>query len=224
MPPSVIHVRTYRFDGPISREQIALTRDVFTRVQLRDLLSGWLKTKPATKTHSLGTPTSPFPFLDYIDKYSEPVVENPVADMEKFFKASGLASGTVGGIPTGSTILNYKPKAQRLPRDAISAIGEALAGWYLEVVEGLDCQFRPIGVSPDLFFREPNRGRFALAEVKTLKTGVLNTKLKEAALVSLDILAKTKLIRSGRYLAFAVGVVIRAIDEYEIHVLRMEEV
>lgn len=46
----------------------------------------------------------------------------------------------------------------------------------------------------------------------------------KGALTVLDILAKTKLIRPGRYLAYVLGVVIEDIDHYVIHCLKMEEV
>lgn len=222
--PSV-SVRVYSYDQQADGPTIALTRDRFTQQVLNAYISSWLAAPAAVSPYNLQSPT--FDLQSYIDKYSEQTTADPLQDIRKYFTASGSGGTTYGGIPTGSSILAYRPKKLQVNTAAVAAIGEGLAGWYLEDIEGLTCIVRPSGVSPDLIFEEPGTGRYALVEVKTRLEGTagkMRTQMNEGVFTVLDVLAKTKLIRKGLYLAYAMVVVIYDADNFEIHRLRIEEV
>lgn len=220
MIPTTMRLVVFRHDRVVKRTEIALTRDKFTRVKLGEEFSKWVKPLPNHKEYKITSGT----LATFIDAYSEQAVSDPLADLKKFVDSSGLGGMTPGQVATGSSVFDYASKGVKRNTAATAAIGEGLAGWYLERVEHINWHCRPIGVAPDAIFHDPKLNRYALSEAKTVGTRQkVTTQLKKASFDLLDILAKTKLIRKGKYIAYAFVIAIRGIGDYEIHVLRMEE-
>lgn len=112
-----------------------------------------------------------------------------------------------------------KPNSQE-----IGAVGEGIAGYYLENIENLSFEIRPFDTAPDLIFRDSTGGRI-LAEVKTrLDNFPRDTKFVTTLISQIDVLTKTDLIRTGEYIAYVIGVAILGPDEFELRRLKMEEI
>src|SRR5438105_11135038 len=99
----------------------------------------------------------------------------------------------------------YPPQRLLPSGKSIGAIGEGVAGDYLENYESLIFEIRPFNVSPDLVFRNI-AGTRILVEVKSTIGQFQNPGQKAVGVAKdlLDILAKTTFIRAGRYFAYVV--------------------
>lgn len=227
MPISQLVLEVFEYRQPLSPYTVALTRDKFTQAVLRPQIDTWLQTPARRRRISVGSPTSPLSLQAFIDEYSETVVADPVADLEKFYATVGFGF-TPRGVPTGFPPLAYAPRNIRMSTASLGALGEGIGGLYLEVIEGLNVICRPILVSPDLILENPVTGQLASAEIKTTQGPSILTYMKNAAITLLDVLAKNKLIRPSKYVSYTVGVVIRDLNfdtlTCELHSLRMEEV
>ncbi len=204
----------------LARSQMGWTRDEFTKVLLREWLQQQLRAGPDSKS---GLPFTSV-LQDEIDAFAERRAKGAVANLLGYFADRGLAGRTVGGRAAVSAPLLYR-KDRLLPSASdIAAIGEGLAGWYLEQVEGLRFEVRPFLVSPDLIFRNPP-STYVLAEVKTtLETGSLEGELVSTSISLIDLMTKTQLIRKYCYLGYAISVRAVAPDRFELYRLALEEV
>jgi len=217
---TVLNVSVYRYSRIMRPAEIALTRDRFTRVRLGGILSSLLASPVAPTKHRTTSRT----IRAYIDAFSEHASSDPLSDLAKFLKVSGLTGSTPGGIKTGSSILSYAPAAIMPNAAATGAIGEGLAGWFMERLEGMKHHARPIGVCPDAIFFDPTTNRYVLAEAKAVgKSQRANSQTKRGAMDVLDVLAKTKLIRKGKYMAYTITTVILGLQDFELHAVRLEE-
>lgn len=219
-----IRIKVYAYDQVVLPYHMGLTRDKFTLNELTRIVSGWL-----------GTPKSTHEFVcdridlqRWISRYAEETTANALGEMTGWFekiRKLGYTGYTLGGAKIGVPDLSYYEKCQPLNTSALGAIGEGLAAAYLVKIENKQHRglFRNIGCCPDLILMDHVANRWALVEVKTTCGEKIHTKLKKAAIELLDILAKTRMIRTGSYIAYAIGVVMQGLDTYEIHRLRMEE-
>jgi len=82
---------------------------------------------------------------------------------------------------------------------------------------------RPFGVNPDFVFVDKRNGSKHLVQVKTTLGTKRSSDLTEAINL-LDVLAKTKLLRRGKYVADLVSVRVRAIDDFSVRHFGIEDV
>ena len=222
-----LEIEAFDYYHPLTDFEIALTRDRFTQVNLRQRIDRWLS-NPSRRLYAAGTTNRPFPFQSFVDKYSEVATANALADLERVAAVAGPML-TAGGLPTGHSPLAYLPRTIRANTTSLAALGEAIAGFYLEQWPGFSAVARPILVSPDLIFEDTRGRKVVLVEIKTTMRQKENirTPLKQAAMDLLDVLAKNRLIQARGYVCAAVGVVIRDVTTQvltcEVHFLRMEE-
>jgi hypothetical protein len=173
---------------------------------------------------NVGTYTINSPLQDLVDDFAERNAPGAIANLTSYFGRRFVAGYTAGGRRATSRPLLYT-RAQLKPSERdIGAVGEGVAGYYLEEIEGLLFELRPFDVSPDLIFRSVT-GDVILSEVKTsLEKNIQNRNLVTVAISLLDILAKTRFIRSGRYMAYVIAVKICDLDNFELRRLKLEEV
>jgi hypothetical protein len=89
--------------------------------------------------------TIPSDLQDYVDRYAEQVTLLAMADLDKFFVFQQQRGFTVGGLPPGFPPLAIMPRDIKPSNTAISAIGEGVAGWYIEN----HLRFRPLSRTSD---------------------------------------------------------------------------
>jgi hypothetical protein len=212
-------VRVMQSDIQVNRTDLGLTRDNFTQDVLRKrLLSNisWSQVAPHALTR---------PLQQLVDDFAEDIATGAERDLEEYNLRRGLLGWTPGGRRGSSNALMYP--AQRLLPSAksIGAIGEGVAGDYLENHESLIFHIRPFNVSPDLVFRNI-AGKRILVEVKSTVGQFQNPGQKAVGVATdlLDILAKTTFIRAGRYLAYII--LVRIVDKlhFDLWRLSIEEV
>gem|GEM_PF-4954528 len=83
---------------------------------------------------------------------------------------------------------------------------------------------RPFGLTPDMVLYDPQRRRLAMAEVKTTLQRSRQSFPITVAIQLLDLLAKVKFMRTSLYVAYVVHTAIMSPSEFELDVLRLEEV
>jgi hypothetical protein len=156
-----------------------------------------------------------------VNDFSESIATGAHTDLTEYHRRKNILGRTVGGRRSVGRSLIYSEDKLKPSKESIGALGEGIAGEYLEKYEGLHFEIRPFGVSPDLIFRNKGGARI-LAEVKTsLERFPAVTKV---AVELLDILAKTRIIRRGKYSAYVVAVKINDPTSFELRRLSIEEV
>jgi len=211
-----INVRT--LDIQITARELGLTRDRFTRSLLRQNLENKLN----SSIWNTNTVSDPLYLQSEIDNFAERLAAGCLTNVQNYFSKLGMAGYTAGGRRASSQPMLYDKKQLLPSSEDIGAIGEGVAGWYLETHEGLAFEVRPFGVSPDFVFRKPRSGDRVLVEVKTsLHSG---RSFLSVAVGLLDILAKTKFIRKGKYFAYVVQVSIISPDQFNLERVGMEEI
>lgn len=185
--------------------------------QLRQLVSQWLsRTTPVAR---VATPN----LQQYADKYAEQVLGDVVADLSKYLAILRGRGFTMGGVSTGLPPLAILPRDVKPSNTAISAAGEALAGWYLETRKNMTPLARPIGEGPDLIFMDRQRTCYALVQVKGTQEPDVRGSLKDATLVLLDYASKVKLMAPRTaYSSYIIGIVIRTALDYELVSLQID--
>jgi hypothetical protein len=144
-----------------------------------------------------------------------------VKNVGEYFKRLGTSGLTPGGRPSASRPLVYDPRRLQPNAGELGAVGEGVAGYYLEQILGLTFEVRPFGVNPDFVFVDPGNRAKHLVQVKTTLGGTRPV-LTDAILL-LDVLAKTKLIRKGRYVADVVSVSVLTANDFTLRHLQIEE-
>lgn len=117
--------------------------------------------------------------------------------------------------------MRYTQSRQRVASDDIGALGEGVAGYYLEKVEGLQFEIRPFDISPDFIFRDSITSSLILCEVKTSLEAWPNT-LYSNAIDLLEVLSKTWFINPRKYTAYVVHVKILSPGDFELRRLKLE--
>jgi hypothetical protein len=117
--------------------------------------------------------------------------------------------------------MRYTQSRQRVSNEDVGALGEGIAGYYLETLERLQFEIRPFDVSPDFIFREPTAGSVMLCEVKTSLETWPRTLVRNA-MDLLEVLSKTRLIRPRQYIAYIVHVRILSPNDFDLRRLKME--
>lgn len=206
-------------DIQITQRELGLTRDRFTQSVLRQILeqnilaSGWV---------NRGSYPSPTNIQALVDDYAERIARGAVQNMQLYFNNLPASGYTLGGKRATSQALLYTKRGLLPGAEDIGAIGEGVAGHYLEYKEQLQFELRPFGVSPDFIFIHLQQHKRVLVEVKTSlheERMALSTPLG-----LMEILAKTKFLRRGNYLAYVVYVTILSPSDFRLRILRMEEV
>jgi hypothetical protein len=173
--------------------------------------------------------TIPSDLQDYVDRYAEQVTLLAMADLDKFFVFQQQRGFTVGGLPTGFPPLAIMPRDIKPSNTAISAIGEGVAGWYIENhlrFRPLSRTIRPVGEGPDfILVNQTTPASVVLVEVKgTPESSVIAERLVEAAvprgLQYTCNVADRRL--PGRYAYLLLGVLIRQISDLELWSLRID--
>jgi hypothetical protein len=198
----------------ITTSELGMTRDRFTQAALRRILGQRI-------TWTRGVPFNLIrPLQLSISDFSESIATGATTDLVEYDNRRGSKARTAGGRPATSSPLLYSEDRLKPNGGSIGASGEGLAGEYLEIYEQLRFEVRPFGVSPDLIFRN-NGGKRILVEVKTSTEKF--PPVIPTALDLLDILAKTKLIRRGKYLAYVVAIRITNAATFSLRRLCLEE-
>lgn len=211
-----VDVRTW--DTQVTTKELGLTRDRFTKSLLRQTL----ETKMSQSIESAITIPNPPNIQSAIDDFADRLATGAPINLQNYFNKLHIAGYTASGKRASSQPMLYEKRRLLPSSEDIGAIGEGIAGYYLENYEGLVFEVRPFGVSPDFVFRKPAAGERVLVEVKTsLHSGDISMGV---AIELLDILAKTKFIRQGKYIAYVVQVNILSPGDFQLYRLGMEEV
>lgn len=205
-------------DIQVTVTELGLTRDKFTKSLLRQILDQRLSTS-VTQSAKISMPLN---LQSAIDDFAEYLAAGALANLSTYFSKLTVAGYTAGGKRASSQPMLYGKRHIMPSSQDIGAIGEGIAGYYLENSEGLSFEVRPFGVSPDLVFRKPYTGERILVEVKTSLHGGVDP--IPVAISLLDILAKTKFIRRGKYVAYVVLVSILSPNDFKLYRLGIEEV
>lgn len=211
-------------DVTITNWELGLNRDVYTKKLLHSRIKARMDRSGWTTFVSGHTINGGLSLQDLVDAFSERSAPGATTNLEAYFSGRLSPGRTVGGRSATSTTMHYLRRELRPSERDIGAIGEGIAGYYLEnVEENLEFEARPFEVSPDLIFRNLTTGQTILSEVKT-SLQKWNTKMISEAIKLLDILAKTRFIRSGSYVAYLIAVKIVGSGNFELRRLKLEEV
>ena len=202
----------------VSTRELGLTRDRYSKAALRSLLRsrvgslGWNRTGPwPIRT----------PLQQLVDEFSERLASGAEQNIQRYF-ASRPASGiTAGGRRAVSGPLRYTQDRQRIAADDVGALGEGVAGYYLENIARLQFEIRPFDISPDFIFRDPITSSLILCEVKT-SLEVWPRTIYTNAIELLEVLSKTWFINPGRYAACVIHVKIVSPTDFELRRLALE--
>jgi hypothetical protein len=197
--------------------ELGLTRDKYTKKQLAVLIRSRLSwSKPSSISISR-------PLQDLVDDYSERIATGAPTSIESYFKKIPMGT-TVGGRAATSVILHYLRDRLHPGSTDIGALGEGIAGFYLENVGALALIARPFDVSPDMVFLDPvKRKNIVIVQVKATLDKYSRFPITEAIKL-LDVLVKCELIKKGKYTARIVYVIIIAKDMFEVFDLELKVV
>jgi len=203
----------------LDRRKMGETRDQITRRKL----SRWITEKVSAGPDSTFSVTIASSLQDEVHNFSERLASGAVANLATYFARRHIEGFTVGGRRSANHPLLYDAESQQPSGADIGAIGEGIAGWYLEQVEGLSFEVRPFRVSPDLIFLDRTK-RYILTEVKAmLDTSPLLGKLPDTSCDIIDLMTKTHMIRQGGYFGYFISVRALAPDHFELYRLALEE-
>ena len=211
-------LQAFQCDVSISARELGLTRDKPSKAVLRSLLRG--------RVNSFGWNFTGFqpillPLQQLVDEFSERLAAGAEQNIQRYF-ASKMTSGfTAGGRRAVSGPMRYTQNRQRLANNDVGAMGEGVAGYYLERVERLQFEIRPFDVSPDLIFRDVTSGSILLCEVKA-SLGSWPRTLTTDTMKLLDVLSKTLLISPRTYVAYMLQVNIQGYTDFELRNLIVE--
>ena len=215
----LLNVSVTRYRHLVTAREVGLTRDTHTVSRLRDrYVPAWFANPvrwiwPADLTASPG-------FQWYVDKYAEVTTLNPWDDVDLFFQR--LAAVGRGTIRPGA--LFYPGRWPLINTAAMASASEALAGWFCEDQYNWDLVTRPQRVSPDMVFRDPDSGRWALVEVKSSgRLGNPVGRLTTEMIKLLKVLAATKQLRPSPYTAALIMVQVAGPTDVVLSSLELEE-
>ncbi len=211
-------LEVFQCDLSISRNELGLTRDVYTRGELRNRLRGKIS---ATGWSARGSYPITVPLQQLVDDFSDRIATGAVASVTSYFRLLPGSGYTAGGRRATSRPLAYSRGRLRPSNEDVGALGEGVAGYYLETYEGLQFEIRPFDVSPDLIFYEPSTRAYVLAEVKSSLHSWPRTLVRDS-MELLEILAKTWFIRRRTYVAYVVLVRIESISDFVVRRLKVE--
>jgi hypothetical protein len=115
---------------------------------------------------NIGTYTINNSLQNLIDDFAERNAPGAIANLTGYFRRRFVEGYTAGGRRATSRPLLYTRDQLKPSERDIGAVGEGVAGYYLEEIEGLLFELRPFDVAPDLIFRGVT-GDVILSEVKT---------------------------------------------------------
>lgn len=211
-------LQSFQSDVRISRPELGLTRDKPSKAVLRSLLRNRV-------TAFIRNPTGPqpiqLPLQQLVDEFSERLASGAEQNIQRYFASRPTSGFTSGGRRAVSGPMRYTQNRQRVSSDDIGALGEGVAGYYLENVERLRFEIRPFGISPDFVFRDPIKRSLILCEVKTSLEAWPKT-LYTDAIELLEILSKTWFIHPRKYTAYVVHVKLLNPGDFELRRLMLE--
>ena len=203
----------------VSRPELGLTRDRYSRAELRSRLGA--RTIGAGWQQTAGVYPVQRSLQDLVDDFAAKVATGAVLSLQTWAQNRPSLGLTVGGRSSISRALRYT-RHQITPSESdVGAVGEGIAGYYLENIENLVFEIRPFDVSPDLIFRDPAGGSVILCEVKTSIERWPRTLLTDAMNL-LDILSKSLFISPRNYVAYLAQVKILSDTEFELRRLKVE--
>jgi len=211
-------LQSFQCDVNISAQELGLTRDYYTKKALRSLLHnrisnlGW---------NPIGSWAIQLPLQQLVDEFSERLAAGAELNIQHYFAMRTASGFTAGGRRAVSGPMRYTQSRQRIASDDIGALGEGLAGYYLENIERLQFEIRPFGISPDLIFRDQTANSLILCEVKT-SLEVWPKTLYTDAINLLEVLSKTWLIQPRKYVAYVVHVKILNPSDFALRRLKLE--
>jgi hypothetical protein len=211
-------LEVFQCDVNLSRLELGLTRDKYSRAQLRSILNNRIAT---AGWNPAGSYPLQLPLQQLVDEFSERLATGAAQNVQRYFTMRGTSGFTAGGRRAVSGPMRYTQSRQRVSNEDIGALGEGIAGYYLENIEGLQFEIRPFDVSPDFIFREPSTGSVMLCEVKTSLETWPRTLVRNA-MDLLEVLSKTQLIRLRQYKAYIVLVRILNPNDFELRRLQLE--
>ena len=163
------------------------------------------------------------PLQQLVDEFSERLASGAEQNIRRYFAMRGTAGFTAGGRRAVSGPMRYTQSRLRVANDDVGALGEGIAGYYLENVEKLQFEIRPFDISPDFIFRDAATNSIILCEVKSSLEAWPRT-LYTNAIDLLEVLSKTWLISPGKYTGYIVHVKILTPSDFELRRLKMEVV
>ena len=211
-------LQLFQCDVNISGQELGLTRDYYTKKELRSLLHNRIS---SLGWNPVGSQAIQLPLQQLVDEFSERLASGAEQNIQRYFASRPTSGFTAGGRRAVSGPMRYTQNRQRVSSDDIGALGEGVAGYYLENVEGLQFEIRPFGISPDFVFRDPIKRSLILCEVKTSLEAWPKT-LYTDAIELLEILSKTWFIHPRKYTAYVVHVKLLNPGDFELRRLMLE--
>lgn len=213
-------LRVFQKDASVLRLELGLTRDKYSRAELRSLLRIRIN---SLAWNPVGSQSITLPLQQLVDEFAEKVATGAVLSVQKYFAMRGTSGFTVGGRRAVNVPLRYTRTQLRPSPDDVGALGEGIAGFYLEDVERLQLETRPFDVSPDFILRDSTSNSVVLCEVKTALEAWPRTLVRDA-MDLLEILSKIQFIRNRKYVAYVAHVMIQGPNDFELRRLRIEVV
>ena len=211
---------SFQCDITVSRRELGLTRDKYSQAALRSLLRhrigvlGWTP---------IGFRTIHVPLQQLVNEFSERLAAGAELNIQDYFASRPTPGFTAGGRRAVSGPMRYTQTRQRVSTGDIGAVGERIAGYYLEDVERLQFEIRPFDISPDLIFRDLTANSLVLCEVKT-SLEVWPRTVYTNAIDLLGVLSNTFLINPRKYVGYVVHVKIVGPSDFELRRLKLEVV
>jgi hypothetical protein len=163
-------------------------------------------------------------FQWYVDKYSEVTTREPWNDVTLYFRRT---AGIRRAQPTQGGLFYTLRNQPVLNIAAMASAAEAIAGWFCETHYTWDLVIRPLRVTPDMVFFDSSSRRLALVEVKSTSkpstVGHIRTKLTTEMIKLLTVLAPTKLLQPGQFIAALIMVQVEDSSKVHLTSLVLEE-
>ena len=216
----ILDVAVTEYRHMITAHEIGLVRDRQTVSRLRKQYAPSWFASPNNRQMQVDFAVGQG-FQWYVDKYSEVTTQEPWNDVTAYFqRVAGIRSAQ----PPQSRLF-YPLRNQPLLNTAAMASGaESIAGWFCETHYAWDLVTRPLRVTPDMVFLDSISRRLALVEVKsTSRMGNVRGKLTTEMINLLKVLAPTKLLQPGRFIAALIMVQVANSSEVHLTSLVLEE-
>ena len=216
----ILDVSVTEYRQTITAHEIGLVRDrqTISRLRRQNVPSWFASPNDWRRPVDLDVERG---FQWYVDKYSEVTTRDPWNDVELYFRRT---AGIRRARHAQDDLFYPLRNEPLLNIAAMASAAEAIAGWLCETHYTWDLVTRPLRVTPDMVFFDSVSRRLALVEVKsTSKTGDIRSRLTTEMISLLKVLAPTKLLQPGPFIAALIMVQVANPSEVHLTSLVLEE-